>query len=39
MVTVSLNPFLKRVLPELTISQIPSARPILGAISTEPEIM
>ena len=35
---VSLNPFLNKVLPELTISQIPSAKPMLGAISTEPEI-
>ena len=35
-VSISLSPFLNNVLPLETISQIPSARPIFGAISTEP---
>ena len=37
--SVSFKPFLNRVDPLLTISQIPSARPMLGAISTDPEIL
>ena len=36
--SISFNPFLNKVLPLETISQIPSAKPILGAISTEPLI-
>ena len=36
---VSLSPFLNKVLPELTMSQIPSASPMLGAISTDPEMV
>ena len=37
-VSSSFNSLVKRVLPELTRSQMASARPILGAISTEPLI-
>ena len=37
--STSLSPFLKSVLPLETISQIPSAKPIFGAISTDPLIM
>jgi len=38
MTSVSRKPFLNSVLPELTISQMPSAKPMFGAISTEPEM-
>jgi hypothetical protein len=34
--SISFKPFLKSVDPLETISQIPSAKPIFGAISTEP---
>jgi len=37
--STSFNPFLNNVLPLHTISQIPSAKPIFGAISTEPLII
>jgi hypothetical protein len=37
--SISFNPFLKSVEPLETISQIPSANPIFGAISTEPFII
>lgn len=37
-VSISFSSLVKRVLPELTRSQIASARPILGAISTDPLI-
>ena len=36
--STSFNPLCKSVLPELTKSAMVSAKPILGAISTEPEI-
>src|SRR5690606_19317104 len=36
--STSFSPFIINVDPELTISQIPSANPILGAISTDPLI-
>ena len=38
MVSISFNSFVKSVLPELTRSQMASASPIRGAISTEPLI-
>ena len=34
----SFSPFLNSVLPELTMSKIACAKPMPGAISTEPEI-
>ena len=36
--STSFSPFVKRVLPELTKSQMASAKPMPGAISTEPLI-
>ena len=37
--SISFKPFLNKVEPLETISQIPSAKPIFGAISTEPLMM
>jgi hypothetical protein len=39
MISFSSSPFLNKVLPLLTRSQIASARPMFGAISTEPDII